>query len=59
VGGAAAARFGATATGNVRTSLGAGLSLFYDLVRFDVARGLNDGEWEWMVSVTPAFRAPL
>ena len=59
VGGAAAARFGATATGNVRTSLGAGLSLFYDLVRFDVARGLDGGEWEWMVSVTPAFRAPL
>ncbi len=58
-GGGAAERFGAVATGNVRTSLGAGLSLFYDLVRLDAARGLDDGEWEWMVSVTPAFRAPL
>ena len=59
VGGAATARFGADATGKIRTSLGAGLSLFYDLVRLDAARGLDDGEWEWMVSVTPAFRAPL
>jgi hypothetical protein len=59
VGGAAAERFGATPTGNVRTSLGGGLSVFYDLVRFDVVRGLADGDWEWMVSVTPAFRAPL
>ena len=59
VGGEAAARFGAIATGNVRTSLGVGLSLFYDLVRLDAARGLDDGEWEWMVSVTPAFRVPL
>jgi len=58
-GGAAAERFGATATGNVRTSLGVGVSLFYDLVRLDAARGLDDGEWEWIVSVTPAFRAPL
>jgi hypothetical protein len=55
----AAARFGSEATGNVRTSLGAGLGLFYDLVRLDVVRGLADGDWEWMVSVTPAFRAPL
>jgi len=59
VGGGAAERFGAVATGNVRTSLGVGLSLFYDLVRLDAARGLDDGEWEWMVSVTPAFRVPL
>jgi hypothetical protein len=35
------------------------LSFFYDLIRFDAARGLNDGQWEWMVSVTPAFRPPL
>lgn len=56
---ASLARFGAGVTGNVRTSLGGGLSVFYDLVRFDVARGLDGGDWEWMVSVTPAFRAPL
>lgn len=55
----AAGRFDVEATGNVLTSLGAGLSFFYDLIRFDAARGLNDGQWEWMVSVTPAFRPPL
>ncbi len=55
----AAARFGAVQTGEARASLGAGLSLFYDLVRFDAARGLRDGRWEWMLSVSPAFRAPL
>lgn len=55
----AASRFGAEATGNVLSSLGLGLGLFYDLVRVDVARGLDGGDWEWMVSVTPAFRAPL
>ncbi len=58
-GSASAGAFGATATGNVRASLGAGISVFYDLVRIDVARGLDGGEWEWMVSVNPAFRAPL
>jgi len=55
----AAARFGAAETREVRSSLGAGLSLFYDLVRLDAARGLTDGRWEWMLSVSPAFRAPL
>ncbi len=55
----AALRLETPATGNVRTSLGVGLSLFYDLVRLDVARGLSDGSWEWMASVSPGFRAPL
>lgn len=55
----AAGRFGAVETGSVRTSLGAGVSLFYDLVRVDAARGLDDGRWEWIVSVAPAFRPPL
>ncbi len=55
----AAARFGATDTKNVRTSLGAGLSLFYDLVRLEAARGLSGGRWEWIVSISPAFRPPL
>jgi hypothetical protein len=55
----AAARFGAVETGDVRASLGAGVSLFYDLVRLDAARGLTGGRWEWILSVSPAFRAPL
>jgi hypothetical protein len=56
---AAAERFGARGTGNVRTSLGAGLGLFYDLVRLDVVYGLDGGDWEWIVSVNPGFRTPL
>jgi hypothetical protein len=32
-------------------SLGAGLGIFYDIVRFDVARGLDGGDWEVMLSV--------
>ncbi|MDT8435616.1 MAG: hypothetical protein RRA92_02565 [Gemmatimonadota bacterium] len=55
----AAARFGVGRTGDLRTSLGGGVALFYDVVRVDGARGLRDGRWEWMVSVSPAFRAPL
>jgi adenine deaminase len=55
----AAERFGVTESGGVRPSIGAGISLFWDLVRVDAARGLDNGEWEWMVSVNPAWRAPL
>lgn len=46
-------------TGGLRPSLGGGVSLIYDLVRIDVARGLDDGVWEWAVSVNPQFREPL
>jgi hypothetical protein len=55
----AAERFGVTGTARIKTSLGAGVALFWDLVRLDAARGLDDGEWEWMFSVNPAWRAPL
>jgi hypothetical protein len=37
-------------------SVGAGLQLFFDVVRFDVARGLRDGgRWTWSVDVSRAF----
>ena len=55
----AAESFGITESEGVRPSLGGGLALFWDLVRVDVARGLDNGDWEWMVSVNPAWRAPL
>ena len=55
----AAERFSATGSDGVRTSLGAGIALLWDLVRIDAARGLEDGRWEWMVSANPAWRAPL
>ena len=36
-------------------SAGAGVQLFFDLVRFDVARGLRDGRWVWSVDASRAF----
>lgn len=39
-----------------RASLGAGLALFWDVLRVDVARGLDGGEWSVALSVTPRFR---
>jgi hypothetical protein len=41
-------------TAGLRTSIGAGASIFYDILRLDVVRGLNDGgEWQILFSVTP------
>ncbi len=36
-------------------SLGVGAYTFFDLVRFDVARGLRDGRWTFSVDVTRDF----
>ena len=55
----AAERFGVTGTGRIRPSVGGGVAMFWDLVRLDVARGLDDGQTEWMLSVNPAWREPL
>lgn len=46
-------------TGGLRPAVGGGVSVVYDIVRFEVARGLDDGVWEWMLSVNPQFRPPL
>jgi len=43
----------------VRPSVGAGVALLWDVIRVDAVRGLDDGEWEWIVSVNPAWRMPL
>lgn len=51
----AAERMGVGATGGIRSSVGAGLGVFYDLVHLDLARGLDRGRWEWMVSVDSRF----
>jgi hypothetical protein len=41
-------------TRSVRTSAGAGLGFVYDLLRFDVVRGLSrGGEWQLLVSLDP------
>ena len=55
----AADNFGVTNSEGVRPSVGGGLGLLWDVVRIDAAKGLDDGQWEWMVSVNPAWRTPL
>jgi hypothetical protein len=42
-------------TAGLRTSIGAGLGLFYDLLRVDLVRGLQRGHWQWVFSTTPAL----
>ncbi len=59
VGREAAHAMGVSGSEGVRPSLGGGLGLLWDLVRIDAALGLDGGEWEWMVSVNPSWRAPL
>jgi hypothetical protein len=39
----------------VRVSAGAGLSLFWDLLRVDAVRGLNGGRWQLLFSFHPEF----
>ncbi|HEX8361798.1 MAG TPA: hypothetical protein VF613_16895 [Longimicrobium sp.] len=48
--------WGARPTGDPRVSVGAGVGLFYDIVRFDVARGLGPGgRWELIFEANPSF----
>lgn len=46
----AAAAWPTRTTGGVRTSAGAGVSLFWDLLRIDAVRGLNGGRWQMQFS---------
>jgi hypothetical protein len=39
----------------LRAAVGLGLSLGWDVLRLDVARGLRDGRWDVMFSVDPRF----
>jgi hypothetical protein len=43
----------AVPTGRLRTSVGVGLGLVHDILRVDLARGLNDGIWQVILSVRP------
>jgi hypothetical protein len=50
------AGWGTQPTDGLKTSLGAGLGLFYDLLRIDLVRGLQrQGRWQWVISVSPAI----
>lgn len=40
----------------VRVAVGAGVGIFYDILRLDLVRGLNrGGGWEWILSVHPGL----
>ena len=55
-GAAALDRWGARPTGDPRVSVGAGVGIFYDILRFDLARGLGaDGRWELIIEANPSF----
>jgi hypothetical protein len=41
--------------GGAYPAVGAGLLSFFDLVRFDVSRGLRDGRWLFAFDVNPEF----
>jgi hypothetical protein len=43
----------ATTTRGVRPAVGAGVGIFYDILRLDVARGLDGGSWQLLLSVHP------
>jgi hypothetical protein len=49
-------RWAPTGSSGVRASLGAGLSIMYDVMRIDLARGLDGGGWEAVFSVSPGLR---
>jgi hypothetical protein len=40
-------------TNGLRSSLGGGLSLFWDVLRIDAVRGLNGGDWHFVISFHP------
>ncbi len=42
-------------TDGLKNSVGAGLGLGWDILRLDAARGVNGGEWEFILSVNHGF----
>ncbi len=59
VGQSAADRFGVAQTVGTKASAGVGLGLFYDILRIDLARGLDGGEWALFVSLNRALWSVL
>jgi hypothetical protein len=48
--------WGARTAPDGRFGVGAGLGLFFDILRVDVARGVGaDGRWEVVVEANPSF----
>lgn len=51
----AAGRLGVGGTDGLRPALGAGIGIFYDLVRVELVRGLDGGEWQVLLSLDRAL----
>jgi hypothetical protein len=52
----ALARWGAVPMDAPKLSVGAGVGIFYDILRVDLARGLSSGgRWELMIEANPSF----
>ncbi|HSJ32165.1 MAG TPA: hypothetical protein VK933_12070 [Longimicrobiales bacterium] len=43
-------------TDGIRTSAGGGVSVFWDVLRMDAVRGLNGGDWRFVLSFHPDLR---
>ncbi len=54
-GSAAAETLGVTGSQGIRPSLGIGAGVLWDILRFDLWRGLRGGDWTLLFSVDPAF----
>lgn len=48
--------WGAGGSDGFRASVGAGVSVLWDLLRVDAVRGVNGGEWQVLISFHPEFR---
>lgn len=55
LGGVSLDRLMLPATGQPRVWFGAGVGLFWDILRVDAGRGLDGGGWEWIVSISQEF----
>lgn len=42
-------------TDGLKSAIGAGVGLGFDILRLDAARGVNGGEWEFIFSVNHGF----
>lgn len=42
-------------TDGVRAGVGAGVGIFYDILRIDLAHGVRGGGWQWILSVSPGL----
>lgn len=46
---------GDSVTSGVYPSVGTGVLFFYDMIRFDVSRGLRNGYWQFSVDIDRGF----